>query len=153
VRQNIAMGLELRQRSPRQQRRNLINEICAAMGLEEFADRTAETLSGGELRRTQIARAMAGDPELMILDEPTTGLDPSGIHIVFDYLDRRRAEGASALISTHETSRFSRHCTRVIALREGRLIADLPTEEFMLMAPGSDDLWSAYLKIGLNDVQ
>lgn len=88
---------------------------------------------------------MAGDPLLMILDEPTTGLDPEGIARVFEQLAVRRAAGASAIISTHETSRFSKHCTRVIAMSAGRVFTDLPVEE--LLAAGNaktDDLWDVY---------
>ncbi|MGV8912427.1 MAG: ABC transporter ATP-binding protein [Rhodoglobus sp.] len=147
VRQNVALGLDLRRRVARRVRNGMVTEVCDAMGLAKFLDATAETLSGGELRRTQIARAMVGDPTLMILDEPTTGLDPSGIETVFRYLDQRRSDGASALISTHETSRFSAHCTRVMALRGGRVIADEPVADFMNRAPDSDDLWTAYLEL------
>lgn len=145
VRQNISIGLELRERVTRTKRRRTIEELAAAMGLTDYLERTAETLSGGELRRTQIARAMAGGPELMILDEPTTGLDPSGISKVFAYLERRMEEGAAALISTHETSRFATRCTRVVAMHQGELIADLPVDEFMRAAPLSEDLWDGYL--------
>ncbi|MEJ1113644.1 ABC transporter ATP-binding protein [Paenarthrobacter sp. CCNWLY172] len=145
VRQNIALGLELRQKSFLRRGRQDLMELSEAMGLTPYLDQTAETLSGGELRRTQIARAMAGDPPLMILDEPTTGLDPSGISEVFAYLERRRRDGAAAIISTHETSRFSSRCTRVIAMENGSLISDLPVGEFMSVVPQSEDLWDAYL--------
>ena len=147
VAQNVALGLDMRARVTRRDRVAAVDEVCHAMGLGAFVDRTAETLSGGELRRTQIARAMVGRPELMILDEPTTGLDPTGIQTVFDYLDLRRVNGASALISTHETSRFSGHCTRVIAVHSGRLIADMTSIAFMNLTPDSDDLWAAYLSL------
>ncbi|MGY2063352.1 ATP-binding cassette domain-containing protein, partial [Nocardia gipuzkoensis] len=90
VRQNIGLGLDMRKRIPKRERRRSVDDLGAALGLQPFMDKTAETLSGGELRRTQIARAMAGDPALMILDEPTTGLDPAGIRVVFEYLGRRR---------------------------------------------------------------
>jgi ABC-type multidrug transport system ATPase subunit len=146
VRQNIALGLMLRDPSHRREARNDITTVAESLGLAPYLDKTAETLSGGELRRTQIARAMSGRPQLMILDEPTTGLDPEGIEFVFASLEERRASGASALISTHETSRFSKHCTRVIAIDKGRLIADLPVDEFLnLTDRPSDDLWDAYI--------
>ncbi|MFZ7087647.1 ABC transporter ATP-binding protein [Curtobacterium sp. RRHDQ10] len=148
VRQNMALGLELRRPDRRREARDAVQDIGDALGLASHLDRTAETLSGGELRRTQIGRAMAGEPTLMILDEPTTGLDPEGIGVVFDLLDRRRRAGASALISTHETSRFSSHCTRVIAMADGRLLADLPVADFLARAPSpTDDLWDAYAQI------
>lgn len=143
VRQNISLGLELRlgrhSRGPA-----VVDEVADVLGLAEVLGRQAETLSGGQLRRAQIARAIAGDPRLMILDEPTTGLDPEAIHQVFTYLKDRTRQGASAIVSTHETSRFSRWCTRVVALHQGRVIADATVEEFMASASGSDDLWDGY---------
>lgn len=142
VRQNITMGLELRRGS-----RGVAREVdatAALLGLEPYLGRTAETLSGGELRRTQIARAMAGEPQLMILDEPSTGLDPSAIDTVFAHLASRVANGATALVSTHETSKFARYCTRVIALERGAVVVDMPAQEFMAYAPSSNDLWDAY---------
>lgn len=84
----------------------------------------------------------------MLLDEPTTGLDPDGISAVFRYLQERSRKGAAALISTHETSRFSSQCSRVIAMSAGKILADMPVEEF-LSTPGkrTDDLWEAYLSL------
>lgn len=148
VRQNIALGLELRRPGLRRTSRAMVDAIAEALGLQHHLEKTAETLSGGELRRTQIGRAMAGTPGLMILDEPTTGLDPEGIEVVFSYLDRRRQEGAAALISTHETSRFSRHCTRVVAMSDGRVLADLPVERYLALArQATDDLWDVYTQL------
>ncbi|MDO4252844.1 MAG: ABC transporter ATP-binding protein [Rothia sp. (in: high G+C Gram-positive bacteria)] len=148
VRQNISLGLEIRQRKLRKQTSSIIEEVATTLGLSNYMDKTAETLSGGELRRTQIARAIAGNPQLMILDEPTTGLDPEGIEAVFKYLDDCRKQGSTALISTHETSRFSSHCTRVIAINEGKIIADLPIEKYLKLYPGlTEDLWDVYRHI------
>lgn len=115
VRQNISLGLELRNGLRRRATRAHIDELCDLMGLTSYIDREAESLSGGELRRTQIARAIAGQPDLMILDEPTTGLDPDAVERIFAHIRERAAAGATALISTHETSRFTRYCTRVVA--------------------------------------
>lgn len=105
------MGLELRTGSFRVSQQ--VEQVGSLLDLDKYLDGTAETLSGGELRRTQIARAIAGNPSLMILDEPTTGLDPSAIDTVFGYFQQRVSEGATALVSTHETSKFARYCTRV----------------------------------------
>ncbi|VEI13456.1 ABC transporter ATP-binding protein [Trueperella bialowiezensis] len=142
VRQNITMGVELRTASFRASHQ--VEHIASLLGLLPYLNRTAETLSGGELRRTQIARAIIGDPQLMILDEPTTGLDPSAINTVFDYLRTRVDAGATALVSTHETSKFARYCTRVIAINQGITIRDMDAAEFMSYAPQSNDLWDAF---------
>ncbi|QSB04358.1 ABC transporter ATP-binding protein [Natronoglycomyces albus] len=143
VRQNISMALELRSKRLRVER-DTVASITELMGLERYIDREVELLSGGELQRTQIARAIAGDPQLLILDEPTTGLDPDAIKRVMEYLSRRTAAGATAIVSTHETSRFLGYCTRAIAMNEGRIIADADIDTFMNVVPASDDLWDAY---------
>lgn len=145
VRQNILLGADLR--AGRWNKREAAEPIARLFGLSKYIDRTAETLSGGELRRTQIARALIGDPRLIILDEPTTGLDPDGISVVFSHLRSLADSGASVLVSTHETSRFAHLSTRVLALSEGELIANMPAREFMALGPDKDDLWSAFLAI------
>lgn len=142
VRQNIMVGLDLR--TGRFNSSESIAALVETLKLSEYLDRTAETLSGGELRRTQIARALVGDPRFVILDEPTTGLDPDGITAVFGYIQERARQGLGALISTHETSRFARYCTRAVAMDKGRIIVDLPVSEFVALGDGGDDLWSAY---------
>ncbi|MDH6133717.1 ABC-type multidrug transport system ATPase subunit [Kitasatospora sp. MAA4] len=143
VRQNVELGVALRAGSLRGARRAATG-ICEVLGLERFLDRQAQTLSGGELRRCQIARAIAGQPRLMLLDEPTTGLDPDAVRQVFEYLAGSARAGGAVLVSTHETSRFAGYCTRVVAIAQGRVLADLPTAEFLSSAPDSDDLWDAY---------
>ncbi|WP_166985278.1 ATP-binding cassette domain-containing protein [Canibacter zhoujuaniae] len=142
VRQNISLGFELRTGSFR--RSDQIEQVASLLGLAGYLDQTAETLSGGELRRTQIARAIIGNPKLMILDEPTTGLDPSAIDTVFKYLKSQTMAGATALVSTHETSKFANYCTRVIAIDRGRVIKDIEAAKFMEYAPQSNDLWDAF---------
>lgn len=143
VRQNITMALELRSKRLRIDQ-DKVAAIADLMGLERFIDREVELLSGGELQRTQIARAIAGDPKLLILDEPTTGLDPDAIKRVMEYLKRHVDDGATAVVSTHETSRFLGYCTRAIAMNDGRIIADADIDTFMSVAPDSEDLWDAY---------
>ncbi|MDO4241946.1 MAG: ABC transporter ATP-binding protein [Microbacteriaceae bacterium] len=146
VRQNIMLGLNLRARSFRPN--SEISELVDLLGLARFIDRTVEGLSGGELRRTQIARAMAGNPAFIMLDEPTTGLDPDGVRAVFEHLQQRVQAGATALVTTHETSRFAQYCNRVVALHRGEVIADLPAVEFVQhSSEDGDNLWSAYRAI------
>ncbi|MEV5982889.1 ABC transporter ATP-binding protein [Streptomyces sp. NPDC052114] len=143
VRQNVEMGLAFRRGTLRGVRA-LAQEVCEVVGLARFLDRQAETLSGGELRRCQIARAIAGRPRLMVLDEPTTGLDPDAVAHVFDYLRDSATNGSTVLVSTHDTSRFAEHCTRVLALSAGRLLADQSVAAFLAPVGESNDLWDGY---------
>lgn len=146
VRQNIEMGAYLAGRMSRASQRQQIDELAEYLRLTPFLNQTAETLSGGELQRTQIGRAMMGSPRLLLLDEPTAGLDPDGVHAVFEYLKTQSGRGVASVISTHETGRFADVCTRAVCLSKGVVIADMATEDFMSVAPGSVDLWDAYLK-------
>ncbi|MGW2893836.1 ABC transporter ATP-binding protein [Streptomyces sp. NPDC001212] len=143
VRQNIELGLSFRNGSFRGVKKQA-QEICGVLGLEKVINRQAETISGGELRRCQIARAIVGSPRLMVLDEPTTGLDPDAVKRVFEHFRESAQSGASVLISTHDTSRFAEYCTRVVAIKAGSILADMSTEEFLSSTPGSSDLWDGY---------
>lgn len=121
--------------------------MARVLGIDHYLRSTAETLSGGELRRTQIARAMIGNPKLLIMDEPTTGLDPDGVELVFDHIRSLSECGISAIISTHDTARFAGVCTRAIAIHEGKVVADCPIRTFMEESVDGKDLWTAYRAI------
>ncbi|WP_183086125.1 ATP-binding cassette domain-containing protein [Mycetocola tolaasinivorans] len=144
VRRNVLLGYRLRAPAHRAEREAEIQRVASILGLTVFLDRTAETQSGGQLRRTQIAGAMVGSPRLMLLDEPTTELDPEGIGVVFTELARHAAAGGASLISTHETARFADHCTRVLALGGGGVLCDEPIDVFRARLPGAADLWEIY---------
>lgn len=143
VRQNVILGYDIRTKSTIHERREYVHEVAQAVKIDHLLHKTAETLSGGELRRVQIARAMVGNPDLMLLDEPTTGLDPEGIKFVFSYINNLSKEGKTAIISTHETSRFAEYCNRVVALKSGRIVADMNVRDFISYS-NSNDLWESY---------
>lgn len=79
-------------------------------------------LSGGMMRRLVLARALINDPELLILDEPTTGLDPQSRHQVWDKLEELRSEGLSILLTTHYMEEASRLCERLIIMDHGEIL-------------------------------
>jgi len=81
------------------------------------------TLSGGMKRRLTLARALVNDPELLLLDEPTTGLDPQARHMVWERLKRLLNEGKTILLTTHFMDEAERLCHRLMILDEGRIIA------------------------------
>jgi len=92
-----------------------------------LADRAAErihSLSGGMKRRLLISRALMGDPELVVLDEPTTGLDPQARLAVWNALDRLRRRGVTLLLTTHYMEEAERLCDRLVIMDEGRIVAD-----------------------------
>jgi ABC-2 type transport system ATP-binding protein len=126
-------------------------EAVEAVGLAELARRRASDLSGGQFSRVSLACALVGDPKLLVLDEPTVGLDPV---LRVDLWDRFRSlaeRGATLLVSSHVMEEASR-CDSLLLLREGRLLAQL-TPESLRERGGSSDLEQAFLGIIRADLE
>ena len=100
-----------------------IDDAIETVGLAELAGRQVRTFSGGQLSRASLATALLGAPELLVLDEPTVGLDPVLRRDLWATFRRLAAEGATLLVSSHVMDEADR-CDRLLLLREGRLLAD-----------------------------
>jgi len=100
-----------------------IEELVAAFDMAEFADGRCGGLSTGQKQRISIARAVLHDPAVLILDEPTTGLDILASSAMIDFIESRRAEGTCVLFSTHILSEAERLCDRIGVIDHGRLLA------------------------------
>ena len=98
-------------------------ELLDFMQLSEKVDARVEQLSGGMKRRLLIARALINDPEIVVLDEPTTGLDPQARHLVWDRLRALTAEGKTLVLTTHYMEEAARLCDRLVIMEGGRIIA------------------------------
>jgi lipooligosaccharide transport system ATP-binding protein len=94
------------------------------MSLETRKDDRVTSLSGGMMRRLVLARALINNPELLILDEPTTGLDPQARHQVWERLEMLRANGLSILLTTHYMDEASRLCERLIIMDHGVILVE-----------------------------
>ncbi|MDQ2671354.1 MAG: ATP-binding cassette domain-containing protein [Actinomycetota bacterium] len=94
------------------------------MQLSEKADATVEQLSGGMKRRLLIARALLNDPEIVVLDEPTTGLDPQARLLVWDRLRELTEEGKTLILTTHYMEEAARLCDRLVIMEGGLIIAE-----------------------------
>jgi lipooligosaccharide transport system ATP-binding protein len=99
-------------------------ELLRFMALDHRENARASDLSGGLIRRLVMARALLNRPELLILDEPTTGLDPQSRHQVWERLEELRADGLSILLTTHNMDEASRLCDRLIIVDRGRLLVE-----------------------------
>ena len=97
-----------------------------AVGLGERTGQPVSTLSGGQQQRVLMARALAGEPDLMLLDEPNAGVDVDSQHRIADTLAERAAAGATLLVVLHELGPFAPLIQRAVMLREGRLVYDGP---------------------------
>ncbi len=108
---------------PRRERRERIAEVVETMGLEPMLERLARTLSGGMLRRLEIASALLNRPAVLFLDEPTVGLDPSARRMVWERLEALREQaGTTILVTTHLMEEAERHCDRLGVIDSGRLV-------------------------------
>ena len=105
-------------------RRRPVDEVVELVGLAEKRDARVETLSGGQRRRLDLAVGIAGDPELLFLDEPTTGFDPSARRRAWELVDRLRALDKTILLTTHYMEEAQRLADRVAVLSSGRIVAE-----------------------------
>jgi lipooligosaccharide transport system ATP-binding protein len=99
------------------------DELLEFVQLTEKAEAKVEALSGGMKRRLLIARALVNDPELVVLDEPTTGLDPQARHLVWDKLRELAREGKTLILTTHYMEEAARLCDRLVIMEGGDIIA------------------------------
>jgi lipooligosaccharide transport system ATP-binding protein len=98
------------------------DQLLNFMQLAEKRDREIRELSGGMKRRLMIARAMLHEPELLILDEPTTGLDPQARHLVWEKLRELKRSGVTLLLTTHYMEEASQLCDELVIMHEGRIL-------------------------------
>jgi ABC-2 type transport system ATP-binding protein len=122
-----------------------VAECLGMVALAEFRDRVVSRLSGGQRSRVSLAVALLGQPQLLVLDEPTVGLDPVLRVELWDAFHRLADEGAALLVSSHVMDEASR-CDRLLLMREGRLIAD-DTPQGLLERTGAEDIEHAFLKL------
>jgi ABC-2 type transport system ATP-binding protein len=101
----------------------------ARLGLDENAERPVEELSLGNQQRVQLAAALVHDPDVLILDEPFSGLDPTGTDVMSEVLFERARDGVAAVFSSHQLELVERLCDRVAIVNEGRIVAAGTVEE------------------------
>ena len=108
-------------------RRELRPRITELLDFAELGERRrdkTETLSGGMKRRLTIARALVNRPEIVLLDEPTTGLDPQARHVLWDRLRRLKRQGASLILTTHYMDEAEQLCDRLVVMDQARIVAE-----------------------------
>jgi ABC-2 type transport system ATP-binding protein len=101
-----------------------IDEVIALVGLAEKRDARVKTLSGGQKRRLDLGVALVGDPDLIFLDEPTTGFDPAARRAAWEMIRSLRSLGKTILLTTHYLDEAEQLADRVAVLREGRIISE-----------------------------
>jgi ABC-2 type transport system ATP-binding protein len=112
-------------------------EVLALVGLEEKAGAKSRTLSGGQRRRLDLGVALVGNPELLFLDEPTTGFDPSARRAAWETIRALRALGKTILLTTHYIEEAQRLADRVAVLRRGEIVASGTPAELISQGPAT----------------
>jgi lipooligosaccharide transport system ATP-binding protein len=109
---------------PRPEARRIVKELLDFVQLGERAGTQIEELSGGMKRRLAVARALVNDPELLLLDEPTTGLDPQARHLVWDRLYTLKQRGATLILTTHYMDEAEQLCDRLVIMDKAHIVAE-----------------------------
>jgi lipooligosaccharide transport system ATP-binding protein len=109
---------------PRAECRRRAKELLEFAQLTERADSIVDNLSGGMKRRLSIARSLINEPELLLLDEPTTGLDPQARHVLWDRLYRLKQQGVTLVLTTHYMDEAEQLCDRLVVMDQGRIVAE-----------------------------
>ena len=109
---------------PRDVVRARADQLLEFVHLEDRAGSTVDPLSGGMKRRLTIARSLINEPELLLLDEPTTGLDPQARHVVWDRLYRLKQQGVTLLLTTHYMDEAEQLCDRLVVMDKARIVAE-----------------------------
>ena len=109
---------------PRAVARQRAEQLLDFAQLADRADSKVEPLSGGMKRRLTIARALVNEPDLLLLDEPTTGLDPQARHVLWDRLYRLKQQGVTLVLTTHYMDEAEQLCDRLVVMDRGRIVAE-----------------------------
>ena len=144
-RANLALFDAMGARNGRRRRRDRVADALEQVGLSAVGDRKVKGYSLGMRQRLGLAAALLRAPRLLVLDEPTNGLDPQGIHEIRDLLLRLNAEGATIFLSSHLLAEVEQMCTRVGVLDRGRLVLQdslralqAPTGRTVVVTPDGD---------------
>ncbi|WP_416839085.1 ABC transporter ATP-binding protein [Haloferax sp. DFSO52] len=120
-----------------------ISEILDRVGLSDAANRRVDALSGGMTRLLGLGRALIGDPAVLVLDEPASGLDPGMVERLFDIVSSLAADGTAIVLSSHNLGPVERTADRVVLLDGGRFVTDAAPSE-IVESTGASDLQTAF---------
>jgi sodium transport system ATP-binding protein len=133
--------------------RRRVDELVDLLDMSEFAEKRNDALSSGMKQKVSLARTLVHDPQYIIVDEPTTGLDVAAAEAILQFIESCRANGKTVLFCTHHMHEVERLCDAVVILHEGRLCFEGTVEEMRARA-GEAHLDKAFLRlIGSGEVR
>lgn len=125
---------------PKQEAADRASDLLSFVQLEEKRDVPIEKLSGGMKRRLLLARALINNPRLLILDEPTIGLDPQGRHLIWEKLKALQAAGNTIVLTTHYLEEAERLCNRLVIMDDGKILVEGSPQDLVSTYIGSEIL-------------
>jgi ABC-2 type transport system ATP-binding protein len=128
-----------------------VGEALALVGLADRAREKPAKFSGGMKRRLNIACALVHDPDVLLLDEPTVGVDPQSRNAIFDNLEGLRSRGKAMLYTTHYMEEAERLCDRIVVVDHGRVIAADTRENLLKLGPSLEAVFLQLTGRGLRD--
>lgn len=131
---------------PTDQARKRADDLLNFFQLKEKAKGEPDRLSGGMKRRLLIARALMNQPELLILDEPTTGLDPQSRHAMWDQIRALQKQGVTSILTTHYMEEAAQLCDRLVIMDHGKIIEEGRPQE-LVQKHATKDLEAVFLKL------
>lgn len=146
--EEVAFGLENRG-VPREKMQERVETVLALIGLQEYATRSPFQLSGGQQQRLALATVLAVDPAILVLDEPTTFLDPQGAKLVFDILRQLQQQGKTIVIAEQRLDLIAEYADRVLAFDKGQLVLDGSPREVLTspVMPSINLNWTRYTQV------
>jgi len=137
---------------PRVECRRRAADLLEFVQLAERAKSKVEPLSGGMKRRLTIARSLINDPDLLLLDEPTTGLDPQARHVLWDRLYRLKQQGVTLVLTTHYMDEAEQLCDRLVVMDRGRIVAEGSPRQ-LIEAHSTREVLELRFEAGTNEAQ
>lgn len=131
---------------PVESARDELDRLAQLLGLSEYIDRACSTLSTGQRQRVNLARALIHQPPVMLLDEPTLGLDVLGTQVITEFIHHLREERKAVILCTHHLDEAERICSRIGLLHRGRIVAEGTLDELRTQT-GCDSLIEMFLKL------
>jgi energy-coupling factor transporter ATP-binding protein EcfA2 len=132
VREELEFGVRRMGRVSEKEIVNRVQSALAFVGLEEYAERHPFTLSKGERQKLAVASVVAVEPKVLVIDEPSTGLDAEGTERMMQLIHRLHDRGHTIIIITHDMQLVAEHAQRVIVISDGRVVADaVPRDVFL----------------------
>jgi lipooligosaccharide transport system ATP-binding protein len=135
---------------PRSECKRRASELLEFVQLSERAGDRVEPLSGGMKRRLTIARSLINEPDLLLLDEPTTGLDPQARHVLWDRLYRLKQRGVTLVLTTHYMDEAEQLCDRLVVMDEGRIVAE-GSPRALIEAHSTREVLEVRFEVGQNE--